>query len=121
MTVDEVLDMLDQFRLTGQIDYDAYSALHDAVSEICVEFKTSQLFHEIEWVKLERGFNGTNYPPEDETVLLRFPHNIAAGFYEGTRHANFGVWSGDSFYTEIGDDEEQPTHYAKLPDSVKGR
>lgn len=40
MKVEEVLALLDSFRSAGRIEYDAYSALHDAVSEIeQVEYK----------------------------------------------------------------------------------
>ena len=57
-------------------------------------------------------------PSAYEEVLLRFPHNQAAGFCD--RDGCWAVYSGDGFYTEVADNEPKPTHWMKkLPEPPK--
>lgn len=57
-------------------------------------------------------------PSAYKEVLLRFPHNQAAGFYD--RDGCWAVYSGDGFYTEVADNEPKPTHWMKkLPEPPK--
>lgn len=57
-------------------------------------------------------------PDAYEDVLLEFPNNQAAGFCD--RDGCWAVYSGNGFYTEVAENEPEPTHWAKkLPEPPK--
>ena len=65
------------------------------------------------WISVEERL-----PKPYEDVLLRFPHNQAAGFHDGD--CGWGVYSGDGMYTDVAPEEMHPTHWAKkLPEPPK--
>lgn len=85
---------------------DAIEGLSHAVDQM-TEWRKNQ------WIPVTERL-----PNAYESVLLQFPNNQAAGFCD--RDGCWGVYSGDGLYTEIADNEQKPTHWAKkLPEPPK--
>jgi hypothetical protein len=55
-------------------------------------------------------------PEEGVDVLLQFSSNMGVGFYEH----GWAINTGDGIYSEVGEREEKPVAWMKLPEPWKG-
>lgn len=102
--IENVLAALDGFRMSDQMDYAAYSQLHDLISELDVAEPSAR-----EWISVE-----DRLPEPFECVLIATDAVNAAG----EEFVTIGAWEHDTWKCLTGPMEakEKVTHWKPLPE-----
>ena len=93
----------------ASIHYSLMNQAADAIEELSKVIQNHDFLESLinsHWIPVTERL-----PDSYEDVMLKFPNNQAAGFCD--RDGCWSVYSGDGFYTEVGDNEPKPTHWMK--------
>ena len=104
--IENVLTALDGFRMSDQMDYAAYSRLHDMISVLDVP----------EWISVK-----DRLPPMYHMVLITGKNSAGGSFgvIKGSHDGDKGQWYRDDIGSYVDSRGDTVTHWMPLPEPPK--